>query len=115
MLYAFKQGLIDVIYTTETEWGKYTNDEASSSYEMVSPIYEFIGVNHNKVLFQNATIREALLYAINRQEMAHLFYLDHAVVTDTPISPVSYLYDRTLEIKNYDKEKAKLFTYSRRV
>ena len=107
-LYAFKQGLIDVIYTMEMEWGKYTNDEASSAYEMVSPVYEFIGMNHNKVLFQNATIREALLYAINRQEMAHLFYLDHAIVTDTPISPVSYLYDRTLEIKNYDKEKAKL-------
>ncbi|ADZ83779.1 peptide ABC transporter substrate-binding protein [Cellulosilyticum lentocellum] len=108
MLYAFKQGLIDVIYTKETEWGKYINDEASTAYEMISPVYEFMGVNHNKVLFQNAAIREALLYGINRQEMVHLFYLDHAVVTDTPISPISYLYDRTLEIKSYDKEKAKL-------
>lgn len=108
MLYAFKQGLIDVIYTRDTEWGKYTNDEASTAYEMVSPVYEFMGINHNKVLFQNAAIREALLYGIDREAMVHLFYLDHAVVTDTPISPVSYLYDRTLEIKSYDKEKAKL-------
>lgn len=108
MLYAFKQGLIDVIYTRETEWGRYTNDEASKAYEMVSPIYEFMGINHNKVIFQNAAIREALLYGIDREEMVHLFYLDHAVVTDTPISPTSYLYDRTLEIKKYDKERAKL-------
>ncbi len=108
MLYAFKQGLIDVIYTDETEWGKYTNDEASTAYEMAAPIYEFMGLNHSKVIFQNVAVREALLYGMNREEMVHLFYLDHALVTDTPISPASYLYDNTLETIGYDKEKSKL-------
>ncbi len=108
ILYAFKQGLIDVTYTSDTEWGKYTNKDASSSYEMISPLYEFMGINHDKVMFQNASIREALIYGIDRDELVHLFNLDHAIVADTPISPVLNIYDRTLETKKHDREKAKL-------
>ena len=108
ILYAFKQGLIDIAYTSDTEWGKYTNEDASTSYEMISPLYEFMGINHDKVMFQNSFIREALIYGINRDELVHLFNLDHAIVTDTPISPALYIYDRTLETKKYDKEKVKL-------
>lgn len=107
-LYSFKQGLIDVVYTSETEWGKYTNNASNTPVEMVSPIYEFMGLNFNKPLFQNEMIRNALVYALNRQDIVRLYYLGHAVVTDTPISPASYLYDKNLEIKEYDKEKAKL-------
>lgn len=107
-LYSFKQGLIDVVYTSETEWGKYTNNTSNTPVEMVSPIYEFMGLNFNKPLFQNEMIRNALVYALNRQDIVRLYYLGHAIVTDTPISPASYLYDKNLEIKEYDKEKAKL-------
>ena len=106
-LYAFKQGLIDVVYTDETEWGKYTNHTANTAYEMVSSNYEFIGLNMNKTIFQNASVRSALVYGINREDIIRLYYLDHAVVTDSPISPVSYLKDKTLETKSYDKETAK--------
>ena len=106
-LYSFKQGLIDMVYTTETEWGKYTNNETKSPYEMVAPIYEFMGVNFNKPIFQSAAIRNALIYALDREEIVRLYYLEHATITDTPISPASYLYNKNLEIKAYDKEKAR--------
>ncbi|MBU3803416.1 MAG: peptide ABC transporter substrate-binding protein [Candidatus Cellulosilyticum pullistercoris] len=107
-LHSFKQGLIDVIYTSETEWGKYANNNSNPSVEMVSPIYEFMGLNFNKPLFQNEMVRNALVYALNREDIVRLYYLGHAVITDTPISPTSYLYDKNLEIKAYDKEKARL-------
>ena len=107
-LYSFKQGLIDVVYTNEIEWGKYTNNETHEPYEMVSPIYEFMGLNMNKAIFQNKNVRTALVYGIDREEIVNLYYLGHAVVTDSPISPVSYLNDKTLEQKGYDKEAAKL-------
>lgn len=107
-LHAFKQNLIDVVYTDITEWGKYANDKSSKAYEFSSNIYEFMGLNFNKVMFQNSNVRKALLYALDREKMVHLYYLDHAVLTDTPISPTSYLYDKTLKPQSYDKEKAKL-------
>ncbi|MBP3888236.1 MAG: peptide ABC transporter substrate-binding protein [Cellulosilyticum sp.] len=106
-LYSFKQGLIDMVYTNETEWGKYTNSSSREPYEMVSSIYEFMGVNFNKPIFQSAAIRNALIYALDREEIVKLYYLEHAVITDTPISPESYLYNKNLETKQYDKEKAR--------
>ena len=106
-LYSFKQGLIDMVYTAETEWGKYTNNESKPPYEMVAPIYEFMGVNFNQPIFQSAAVRQALIYALDREEIVRLYYLEHAMITDTPISPSSYLYNKNLEIKAYDKEKAR--------
>jgi peptide/nickel transport system substrate-binding protein len=107
-LHAFKQNLIDVVYTDITEWGKYANDKSSKAYEFTSNIYEFMGLNFNKVMFQNANVRKAMLYALDREKLIHLYYLDHAVLTDTPISPSSYLFDKTIKFLEYDKEKAKL-------
>lgn len=106
-LYSFKQSLIDIVYTTETEWGKYTNSTSNKAYEMIAPIYEFMGVNFNRALFRSANVRNALIYALDREELVRLYYLEHATITDTPISPASYLYDTSLELKKYDKEKAR--------
>lgn len=106
-LYSFKQGLIDIIYTTEAEWGKYTNSASNKAYEMIAPIYEFMGLNFNRALFQNKNVREALTYALDRDELVRLYYLEHATIADTPVSPSSYLYHQNLEVKKYDKEKAR--------
>jgi peptide/nickel transport system substrate-binding protein len=107
-LHAFKQNLIDVVYTDITEWGKYASDKSSTAHEFSSNVYEFMGLNFNKAMFQNATIRQAMLCALDRQKIVHLYYLDHAALTDTPINPSSYLFDKTLKLQEYNKEKAKL-------
>lgn len=106
-LYSFKQSLIDIVYTTETEWGKYTNSTSNKAYEMIAPIYEFMGINFNRSLFRNQNIRNALIYALDREELVRLYYLEHATLVDTPISPASYLYHKNVELKKYDKEKAR--------
>ncbi|MEG0320279.1 MAG: peptide ABC transporter substrate-binding protein, partial [Niameybacter sp.] len=108
LLYAFEQGLIDVIYTDVMDWGKYAKDKSANIYELGTSCYEFMGLNHNKPIFQNANIRSALVYALDRQKMSDVYYLGHSVVTDTLIAPHSYLFDPTMQIKSYDLEKAKL-------
>lgn len=107
-LNAFEQNLIDVIYTDVMDWGKYAKDQSAEVYEMHTQYYEFMGVNFNKPLFQNKNIRDVLAYGLDRQYILNTYYLGHGTVTDTPISPHSFLADPTLEVKGYDKEKAKL-------
>ncbi|MGL4735877.1 MAG: peptide ABC transporter substrate-binding protein, partial [Cellulosilyticaceae bacterium] len=106
-LHAFEQNLIDVIYTDVMDWGKYAKDKSAQIYELPSNNYEFMALNFNRPKFQNANIRQAMVYSLDRQELVNIFYLGNGTVTDTPISPTSYLYDRTLLVKEYDKEKAK--------
>ena len=108
LLYAFEQGLIDVIYTDVMDWGKYAKDKSATIHEIGTNCYEFMGLNFNKPLFQNPKVREALVYGIDRQRISDTYYLGHAVVTDTLIAPYSYLFDPTLQIKAYNMEKAKL-------
>lgn len=108
LLYAFEQGLIDVIYTDVMEWGKYAKDKSATIYEIGTNCYEFMGLNFNKPIFQNANLRKALVYGIDRQKISDTYYLGHSVVTDTLIAPHSYLFDPTLQIKEYNLEKAKL-------
>lgn len=107
-LNAFEQSLIDVIYTDVMDWGKYAKDKSANIYEVPTNSYEFMGLNFNKTQFQNTNIRMALLYGLDRSQIVNIYYLGHGIVTDTPINPASYLYDRSLEIKKYDSEKAKL-------
>lgn len=107
-LHAFEQGLIDVIYTDVMDWGKYTKDKSARIYELPTNNYEFMALNFNRPQFQNKNIREALAYGLDRQEIIDIYYLGQGIVTDTPISPKSYLFDKTLDIREYDKEKGKL-------
>lgn len=108
LLYAFEQGLIDVIYTDVMDWGKYAKNKSANIHEIGTNYYEFMGINFNKPIFQNANLRQVLVYGIDRQKISDVYYLGHSVVTDTPIAPHSYLFDPTLQIKEYDLEKAKL-------
>lgn len=105
---AFEQNLIDVIYTDIMDWGKYAKDKSATIYEMNTNCYEFIGLNFNRPLFQNKQIREALVYGLDRQGLLQAYYLGHGILTDTPIGPDMYFYDQTLDLKAFDKEKAKL-------
>lgn len=107
-LHAFKQGLLDVVYTDMTEWGKYASTRTSNAYEIPSNTYECMGVNFNQTKFQDPVMRKALLYGIDREKLIHLYYLDHANLTDTPIHPLSYLNADKASTMPYDKEQAKL-------
>ena len=108
MLYAFEQSLIDVIYTDVMDWGKYAKDKSAKIHEMHTQYYEFMGVNFDYAIFQEEWLREALIYSLDRENLLDIYYLGHGVVTDTPISPHSYLYYDQLGVKEYNKEKAKL-------
>lgn len=92
-LYSFDQGLIDVIDTDVIDWEKYAKNKKSNINEYMTLNYDFIGINFNKPVFQDVKMRQGLLYATNRAYLLEKFYLYHGQVTDTPISPVSWLYE----------------------
>ncbi len=107
-LSAFEQGLVDIVYTEVMDWGKYAKDKSTTIYEVPTQNYEFIGVNAKHSILGNANIREALVYGLDRTALVEMHYLGRATITDTPISPNSYLYSSGLEIRSLDREKLRL-------
>jgi peptide/nickel transport system substrate-binding protein len=107
-LSAFEQNLIDVIYTDALDWGKYAKDKSSTIYEVPTNLYEFMGVNFNRPVFQNTSLRNAMMYGLDRIQIVEVYYLGHGVVTDTPIHPSSYLASGEVSPRGYDPEKSKV-------
>ncbi len=92
-LYSFDQGLIDVVSTDVIDWEKYAKNKKSNIKEYMTLNYDYIGLNFNKPVLQDIKLRQGLLYGTNREYLLEKFYLYHGQVTDTPISPQSWLYE----------------------
>lgn len=87
-LYSFAQKQIDVLNTDVVDWEKYNGDKEA---EYVTNSYNFIGINFNNSILNDKTLRQALAYAIPKEKIIEEIYLGHAISTDTPINPKSWL------------------------
>lgn len=106
-LYSFEQGQLDIIDTDAVDWGKYAQNEGARVEEYVTSYYDFIGFNFNKPLFQDKQLRKSIAYAIDKESILEKHYLNHGVLTDVPINPLSWLYSDEVEKYNYNIEKSK--------
>lgn len=107
-LYSFDQGIIDVVAADETEMGKYENTKDTNKYEYVTNYYDFIGLNFNRTILQDLKVRKAIAYAVPKESIIEGIYLNHAVSAQTPVSPVSWLYEEDTEMYDYNLNLAKI-------
>lgn len=61
-----------------------------------SGIFLYIGCNQDSTVFDNAAIRSALTYAIDRDSIVSKFYRGYAMSATLPASPVSPYYNKGL-------------------
>lgn len=77
-------------------------------YSFPLPRYFAIFLNENKSLFQNATLRQALAYAIDRDHIIHDVLNNYASLVNSPLSPSTlYSTDQNVPEYAYDPAKAK--------
>ncbi len=71
-----------------------------------SGIFLYIGCNQDSKVFNNAAIRSALTYAIDRDSIVSKFYRGYAMSATLPASPVSPYYNKGLAANyGYNLEK----------
>ena len=74
--------------------------------------YEFIAFNLRaekpaSVFFKDKRVRQAMLYALDREAMAKAIYFGYAAVADSAIPPLSWAYNKDAAPKyRFDKQKA---------
>lgn len=91
---AYEAGQINITPVTGVDWDKYKENSRIRVLEYVSNDYEFLGFNFKNPILSGengATIRQAINYGINRQDIIQKVYLGHATQVDVPIHPNSYL------------------------
>ena len=106
---SFEQGMTDVLVTAATEAGRYADEGVSGMYQYTSDQYDFIGFNFNKELFRDKALRQAVAYALPKENIMDSVYLNYAVLTNTPVNPKNWLYEENVALYNYNPSMAATF------
>jgi peptide/nickel transport system substrate-binding protein len=105
---AFNQNLINVLSPSVFNWNDFAENDNLKVINYTSYYYDFIGYNFDNTDLQDLNIRKAVAYAIDREEISRLNYLNHTEITDAPIHPDSWLADNEIKY-SFDAETAENF------
>ncbi len=103
---AFKSAEIDVISTSMYSWKKKFGVIGINSYSYENSKFETLIPNTKNLALSESSVRRAILYAINRNNIVDDIYEGNASIKDIMIHDYSWLYDKNLNAE-YNPEKAK--------
>jgi ABC-type dipeptide transport system, periplasmic component len=105
-LAVFDQNMLDFMTTSELTVDTYNNTR-HSYMDYLTQYYDCLVPNTASALFGDINIRQAVGYAIDRRDIISKALLGHAVATDYPVSPDSYLSGASSNIYEYNQENAR--------
>ncbi|MFW6015007.1 MAG: peptide ABC transporter substrate-binding protein [bacterium] len=104
---AFEQNIIDLLSPSQFNWQNFAEKENISIKEYTSYYYDFIGFNFNNPILNDINVRKAIAYGINREEIISNIFLNHALVTDVPLHPESWLSNNNDLFYDYNEDESK--------
>ncbi len=105
--YAFEQGIIDVTFSSVTEWAKYRKENDPQIIKVDTNELEYIGFNFNDSRFSNVDIREMISFVIDYDLILNEVYLSYGSFTNTGVNPNSVYYNENSIEYIYDNEMAR--------
>lgn len=103
---AFMEDKVDVIPLKMVDWNLFQEIEDVNTYQFPDTYYEFIALNLKKELFKDKAIRQALMYAINREKIVNETLLGTGRIVNGPIPLSSWVYNHDITSYKYDPERA---------
>ncbi len=103
---AYKSSEVDLIVTTMTDWEKKFGTIGNNDYGYESSLFDTIIPNTQKIALSDSSVRKALLYGINRENIINKVFYSNATVVDLPIHTRSKNFLSNLQTE-YNIEKAK--------
>ncbi len=104
---AFEHGITSVLDTNDSGWfGRFSGgDFGKAPYS--TNCFEYLGFNNQKEMFKNQTLRQAIAYAVNREEIAEDIYMNNMDVSLTPVNPTAYMSnEESTASYDYDPDEA---------
>ena len=98
-------GLTPLQYTRQTENNLFKNN--FNKYRYLSFAYTYLGYNLKNPLFTDKRVRQAISYAINKDEIISGVLLGLGKPATGPYKPGSWAYNDNVKKYNYDPQKAR--------
>lgn len=91
-----------------TDWEKVSKLSNVTPVTYVAPSYQYMDINNTLPEFQNAKVRQAVAYAINRELIVQRLLKGEGEVLNTPLNSANKYYMKDIQSEyKYDPEKAK--------
>jgi peptide/nickel transport system substrate-binding protein len=100
-------GNIDAGRILPESYGQFQNDPRVSTLRVPGDTFYWFAPNLKLPVFQDVRVRQAMAYAINREEMLQALYKGLGTVAQSPIHPSLWQYDKQLKGYAYDPARAK--------
>lgn len=98
-------GLSPLQYTRQTESNLFRNN--FNKYRYLSFAYTYLGYNLKNPLFADKRIRQAISFAINKEEIISGVLLGLGKPATGPFKPGTWVYNGNVKIYNFNQPKAK--------
>lgn len=98
-------GLTPIQYQTQTDTPAFTRK--FNKYRYLSFSYTYLGYNLTRPLFQDVRVRQAISYAIDKQEIIDGVLLGLGHVATGPYKPDTWVYNANVKRYAYDPEQAR--------
>ena len=104
-------GNIDEMGLTPTQYSRLFESKASlkanyDRYKYLQSVYTYLGFNLQRPPFNNAKVREAIAYAIDRQEIIDGVLLGHGEIIASPYKPGTQWVNTSLKPRVFNPKKA---------
>lgn len=106
-LMELETGELDVVDVTPQDFDMVQEWEGVELHEAMELGYQYMAINHDREIFQDQNVRQALIYAIDREGIVDNCLLGHGQKMNAPVSPLSWAYNPEVNDYPYDPEKAK--------
>ena len=104
-------GSLDFMGLSPLQYDRQTDTPAFrrqyNKYQYLNFGYTYLGYNLNRPLFQDKRVRQALAFAINKQEIVDGVLLGYGVAATGPYKPDTWVYNPQVPRYDYDPVKAK--------
>ncbi|HHU62887.1 MAG TPA: peptide ABC transporter substrate-binding protein [Clostridiales bacterium] len=102
----FETGQTDFVHTDAVNSRKYEEAGDINYHKLMTTDYEFLALNFENIALRQREVRQAIAYAIDREEILANILLGHGVIVDTPIPPNCWMYAPTSDKYRYNPGKS---------
>jgi peptide/nickel transport system substrate-binding protein len=111
MFMELKAGSLDWMNLTPLQYARQTSDpffeKNFKKYKYLPFAYTYLGFNLRHPFFRDKRVRQAISYAINREEIVKVILFGLGIVANGPYKPGTWYYNPNIKPYPYDPQKAK--------
>ncbi len=109
---AYENQILDLVGTSNLSASRYRKYGVTNVEEYMTQYYDclvpnlYVAKNGTEKFVHSVKARQAIAYALNKSQIISKVLVNHAVATDVPIPPDSWLFDTSLSIYEHNEKEA---------